>query len=352
MRTLRIIAAVALVAVVALTMAGCGGKGSVNMTSGKVYYHRNQDYARAELKFRDAIAEDPSNWEASFYLALSLAQQGKFAEAGETFRATRSIAPPDKLAMINDNQQTFFADHFKAGLSAKDTNNFEEAAAEFERAVAVDPDEPNGYINLAYAYEKLGMDDKSLEATKKAVQADSMSFYAWANLGTAYRATKQDDLAAEAFMRVIALSPTDENIKFSSLASLGDIMFAKKDYEKALQYYTQAAEVKSEEASLQYQIGAVHYQAEAYTEAAASFQRCAALAKDKDAALYNDAMYNLAAAYYNAKDYNAAVGTVEALLQSQDSADAHELLGRIYGAMELKDKAIEEFRKAEALRGK
>jgi tetratricopeptide (TPR) repeat protein len=352
MKTARIIAAIAVVAAVALAIAGCGGKASVNMTSGKVYYSHNKDYARAELKFRDAIAEDPSNWEAHFYLALSLAQQGKFAEAGETFRTAKSLAPPDKLAMVSDNQQGFFAEHFRAGLSAKDTNNFQEAATEFERAVGVDPDEPNGYINLAYAYEKLGMDEESLEATKKAVHADSMSFYAWANLGTAYRATKQDDLAAEAFMRVIALSPTDDNIKFSSLASLGDIMFAKKDFTEALKYYTQAAEVKSEEASLQYQIGAVYYQAEAYAEAAAAFKRCAALAKDKDVALYNDAMYNLGAAYFNLKDYNAAVGTIEALLLTQESADAHELLGRVYGAMELKDKAIEEFKKAEALRGK
>jgi tetratricopeptide (TPR) repeat protein len=352
MRTLRIIAAVAVVVAVAFAIAGCGGKASVNMTSGKVYYSHTKDYARAELRFRDAIAEDPSNWEAHFYLALSLAQQGKYAEAGESFRTARSLAPPDKAVMVLDNQQGFFASHFKAGLSAKDTNNFQEAAAEFERAVAVDPDEPNGYINLAYAYEKLGMDDKSLEATKKAVQADSMSFYAWGNLGTAYRSMKQDDLAAEAFKRVIALSPTDENVKFGALASLGDIMFAKKDFAKALEYYTQAAEMRSEEASLQYQIGAVHYQAEAYAEAAAAFKRCAALSKDKDAALYNDAMYNLGAAYYNVKDYSAAVGTIEALLQSQESADAHELLGRVYGAMELKDKAIEEFRKAEALRGK
>lgn len=353
MKAVRIITVVGLLGALALAVAGCGGKTSVTMRSGKVYYHQNKDYPKAEEWFKKAVIEDPSNWEAHFYLALSQAEQDKYAEAGKAFENAYRLAPDDKTReVVTGNQQGFFAEHFKAGLSAKDTNNLGEAAKEFEMAVAVDPREPSGYINLAFCYREMGDKEKALTVMQKSVEIDSTSVYAWSNLGAAYRDVKDNDHAAEAFQKVVDLAPTDPDVKFGALASLGDILFDKKEYDKALEYYTSAAEITTEDAALQYQIGAAYYQLGRYQEALAGFKKCAALIKDSDPALYADSMYNLGVCYLKVKNYDEAIGTLQTLLQTQETAEVHEMLGNAYSEKGLKEQAIEEFKKAKELSGK
>jgi tetratricopeptide (TPR) repeat protein len=342
-----------LLAAIAVSLIGCGGQTSVSMRSGKVYYHQNKDFVRAAEWFRKAVAEDPNYWEAHYYLAMSLANQEKFAEAGQSFITAYDLAPAAKEKDIVDgNQQAFFAEHFRAGNSAKDTGSLSEAASEFEKAVAVDPKEPNGYINLAFVYRELGKYDQALEVMKKSVEVDTTSVYAWGNLGAAYKDVKEYDLAAQALQRVVDLAPADKDVAFGALASLGDIMFDKKEYNKALEYYAKAAEIKTEDAALHYQIGASNYQMGKFQEAAVGFARCADLTRDKDPGLYSDAMFNLGVSQIRMQNYDAAISTLETLIAVQETADLHEMLGRAYGEKGLKEKAIEEFRKAEALRVK
>lgn len=352
MKAVRIITVVGLAGALALAAAGCGGKTSVTMRSGKVYYHQNKDYPKAEEWFRKAVTEDPANWEAHFFLAMSLAKQDKFVEAGRSFDNAYGLAPDEKKEVVSGNQQEFFAEHFRAGLSAKDTNNLQDAAKEFEMAVAVDPKEASGYINLAYVYLEMGDEDKALAVTRRSVEIDSTSVYAWSNLGAAYRRMKDNDNAADAFQRVVGLSPTEPDVKFGALASLGDIMFDKKEYNKALEYYTKAAEITTEDAALQYQIGAAYYQLERYQDAIAGFKKCAALIKETDAALYSDAMFNLGVCYIKVKNHDEAIGTFQTLLQTQETAEVHEMLGSAYSEKGLKEQAIEEFKKAKELSGK
>jgi tetratricopeptide (TPR) repeat protein len=352
MKTLRIITVAVLLAAVAVSAITCGGGTSVAMRSGKVYFHQSKDYARAAEWFRKAIAEEPTNWEAHYYLAMSLAYLGQFGEAGQEFIAAYDLAPPGKKEVVDSNQQAIFAEHFRAGNTAKDTGSPDVAAAEFEKAVAVDPKEPNGYINLAFVYRQLGQPDRALEVMKKSVEVDSTSFYAWSNLGAAYKDNDEIDLAAAAYQRVIDLKPTDQEVAFGALAQLGDITFERKDYTKALEYYARAAEIETEDAALHYQVGASNYQLGNFPEAVSGFARCADLAREKDPGLYSDAMFNLGLGQIRMKDYDAAISTLETLLAVQETADLHDLLGRAYSEKGLKEKAIEEFKKAEALRGK
>lgn len=352
MKTLRIIAVAGLLAAIAVSLISCGGGTSVSMRSGKVYYHQNKDFAKAAEWFRKAVAEEPANWEAHYYLAMSLSNLGQYAEAGQLFVTAYDLAPPEKKEVVDGNQQAIFAEHFRAGNSAKDTGSLDVAAAEFEKAVAVDPKEPNGYINLAFVYRELGQLDRALEVMKKSVEVDSTSFYAWGNLGAAYKDVKEYDLAAQALQRVVDLAPTDKEVTFGALAQLGDITFEKKEYNKALEYYAKAAEIKTEDAALRYQIGASSYQMDKFQEAAVAFAKCADLAKDKDPGLYSDAMFNMGLSQIRAKDYDAAISTLETLMAVQETADLHDMLGRAYSDKGLKEKAIEEFKKAETLRGK
>ncbi|HVP57773.1 MAG TPA: tetratricopeptide repeat protein [bacterium] len=357
MKTLKIIAAGALIALVVVALVGCGGgTSSVNMRSGKVYFYQNKDYVKAEELFRKAIAEEPTNWEAYYFLGLSLTQQAKFKDAGEAFDKAHDLAPADKKTQVVDTQKQYFSDHFKAGRSAMQSNNLKEAIAEFENAVGVYPHDASAYVNLAFVHRQLGETDDALNAAKKAVSIDSTSIYAWSNLAAIYQGAKDDKAAAEALQKVVDLKPTEKEVLSGALYSLGNIHYDAKEYQKALEYYDKAAEIKADDPWLQYQIGVSHLLLEKYPEALPALQKCADLTKsstrEDEKGLYQDAMYNLGICYIQMQDYDKAIFTLESLLTVQENVEIHEALGRAYSKKGMKDRAIDELKKADVLRNK
>jgi tetratricopeptide (TPR) repeat protein len=345
MKTLRSLAVAALVVSMALALVGCGGGGgacSVDMRSGKVYFQKNKDYVKAEQFFRKAAAECPQTWEPSFWLAMTLAEQARYKEAGQFFKAAREQAPEAKKVDVRDTQRHYFVDSYNAGVSANQSLNYKGAVTEFEKAIGIDPDDSKAYVNLAYAYSMLNEPEKSMHALEAAVKADSNSVDAWRNFAVSLQRAKDYDRAQVALEHVLVLQPGD----VMAQSSLGDIYFEKKDYKKALENYSAAAERRPDDMALLYQVGAANFRLENYKDAGVAFQKCAALSKDKDAALYGDAMYNLGVCYVKIQDYDAAIATFETLLATHDTAESHEMLGAAYVKKGLKDKAIAQFEKA------
>ncbi len=326
-----------------LFAVGCGG--STAFRSGKVYYEKNKDYVKAEQMFRQAIDEQPQNWEAHLYLALALAQQEKYAEAEKLFVQAQEIAPADKKDLVYGNQHSFFVANYNKGITQNSTKNHDEAVEYFKKAVAVEPTFAKGHVNLGVAYSMLKDDDRALASFREAVRMDATSIEAWENLGITYQTMKEYTKAREAFAKVVELDPEDVNGKFA----LADMYFNEGNYEKSLEFYTQAAETRGDDPALQYQIGASYFGLEQLSEATMAFQKSAALSKDTDMELYRDAMYNLAIAHLRLEEYDAARATTERLLEIEKSAELHELLGRIYSKMDMKNEAIKEYEKANEL---
>jgi tetratricopeptide (TPR) repeat protein len=357
MKTLKVIAAGGLVMMIVLAILGCGGgTSSVNMRSGKVYFYQNKDYAKAEQLFRAAVAEDPNNWEAQYYLGLSLTLQNEFRDAGAAFDAAYGLAPAEKKSQVLDTQKQYFGDHFRAGRSAMGSNNLKEALVEFENAVGIYPHDASGYVNLAYVHRQLSNMAEALDAAKKAVEIDPASYYAWSNLGAIYQASKEYTLAAGALQKVVDLKPAEPGILSGALYSLGNIYYDSKDYQKALEYYAQAAEIKGDDPWLQYQIGVSNLLLERYAEAEPALRKCTELTVNstskEDQGLYEDAMYNLGICYLQMQDYDRAITTLESLLARQKSVEIHEALGRAYSRKGMTDRAVEELQKADELRKK
>jgi tetratricopeptide (TPR) repeat protein len=340
MRLLRFALVLGLLAVI-----GCGG--STALRSCKVYYEKNKDYVKAEEMCSQAVAEEPTNWQAHLYLALSLAQQERYAEAEKSFKEAYDLAPPDKKELVYQNQHAFFVDNYNKGITANSTKNYAEAVQYFKKAVEVEPSYAKGHINLGVAYSMMGDEHQALDSFIKAVAADSTEVDGWQNLGITYRRLDDYEKAKEAFEKVVELAPGDIRGKLE----LADMYFNEEQYDKALQLYLSAAEADSNDAAVQYQVGASYFGLEKYDDAAGHFQRAAALAQNSDPGLYRDAMYNLAVADLRREDYEAGSATVQRLLQNEDSAELHELLGRFYSKMGKKDEAVSEYEKARELSG-
>ena len=99
----------------------------------------------------------------------------------------------------------------------------EEAVAEFERALAVDPSFADADVGLGFTYNKLGEFEKSLEFFDKAIRVSPYDrgvpyWYggkAWANFGL-----KNYDQAIDLARRVIAINPNIANIHLDLVAAL------------------------------------------------------------------------------------------------------------------------------------
>lgn len=332
---------------------GCGG--STALRSGKTYFFQHKDYEQAEASFRQAVEQEPENWEAYQYLALSLAEQGKFEEARGYFKTAREKAPDDEKRMqVKEQQRSYFVDHAKRGITALSTSNYAEAVDQFEMATAVYDEDPVGWVNLGVAYSNSEPTDrlpdpdaKAREAFQKSVEVDPTYIEGWRNLGISYRNADEFVEAQEAFSKIIELDPDDVD----ALLSLGDMSFNLEDYDKALQSYARAAELQPEDYDLQFSLGAAYFNRNMFEEAGVAFQKAAAGSKDTDPELYEDAMYRLAFSFVKTENHEAAVETLKQLIEFSNKPEYHELLGSAYTKLKRTEEAVAEFQKAKEMRG-
>ena len=332
---------------------GCGG--STAFRSGKTYFFQHKDYAQAEEAFRQAVEEEPDNWEAYSFLAQSLAEQDKYDEARGYFETAREKAPDDEKSMqVKEIQRGYFVEHAKYGITALSTDNFEEAVYQFEMATSIYAEDPVGWVNLGVAYSNSQPSDalpepavNALGAFQKAVDVDPTYVEGWRNLGISYRNAGNHAKAQECFEEIVKIDPEDVD----ALVSLGDVSFHLEDYDKALESYATAAELDPDDYDLQYSLGAAYFNRQMYAEAGTAFQKAAAGSQTASPELYEDSLYRLGFSYVKTENYDAAIATLTQLIGYSDKPEYHELLGTAYTKAGDTDSAVAEFQKAKEMRG-
>jgi type IV pilus biogenesis/stability protein PilW len=114
------------------------------------------------------------------------------------------------------------------------------ALKELLKAVELTPADPHVHNDLGLAYLALQKPELGLGHFKKAVEIQPDYAAALNNLGTAYLALEKWDEAVTCFEQV------SEMLLYATphfpLTNLGYIYYKKKDYPKAIQYYTKALE--------------------------------------------------------------------------------------------------------------
>ena len=155
-----------------------------------------------------ALAIDPNNVRAlmglatKFWIAAALGVSSDLK--GDLERADQLAS--EALAIDPD----FAWAHVAKGWILQNQGRTEESVPEFERALALDPSNPDPYGGLGVDYLALGRFDESLEVLDKAIRAspsDPGATYwygnkAWANFGL-----KRYDQAIELARRALAINP-------------------------------------------------------------------------------------------------------------------------------------------------
>lgn len=246
----RFVRPIVLVVAMSAAVAGCGKYSISNIRSAKAFQDANKLYQRNDYKgaaalYEDAIGFNPDLGFAYFFLGNSYDNMYKAAKKGEpendanlTKAAQHYRTSIDKLATSTDEKEKQIRrysfeylialygsdklnDFAKAEPIAKeliavdpndastyqmlgklyeDQGRFDEAEAQFLRAVDVNPKEPTGYQILAAYYNRQGNFPKTMEAWNKRAEVEPKNPEAWHTIGVYYQdyVFKEKRLASKA----------------------------------------------------------------------------------------------------------------------------------------------------------
>lgn len=174
------------------------------VAGGLVEQNEPELYQDAQVQAETAIAIDPNNPIARYYMGQAFTVQGFYDAAREQFQ----------LGIQAD--RNFAAIYIELAYNSFANSRLPEAILWFNDALEVDPNNANAYDGLAYMYLQLGDDVKAEENALKSVQLNPNVARAHGRLGEAYMRTNKFDLAIEEFSKATALygEPTATNARF------------------------------------------------------------------------------------------------------------------------------------------
>ena len=185
-----------------------------------------------------ALAIDPNNVRALMALGIKFWLPAALGVSRDPKGDLERADELESKALALDPDWTW--PHFVKGGILRAQGHPEEAGAEHERALALDPSNMDAAAQLGIDYRNLGQFDKSLEYLDRAIRAspsDPALVYwhenkAWANLGL-----KRYDQAIEAARRSIATNPNSD--PFSHVVLVAALALTDHDREarEALQRY-------------------------------------------------------------------------------------------------------------------
>jgi TolB-like protein/cytochrome c-type biogenesis protein CcmH/NrfG len=177
---------------------------------GQAHYVRRtpEDYAKAVSYFEKAVELDPSYGRAYGALALTYWESShnfwtfrlgvSWVEARD--RAERYL----KLAMDNLSPLA----HQVASKMLIDWRQHENAIAEAQRALALDPNDANSYLAMAYALVYAGRPKEAVDFVQRAMRLDPhYPAYHLYVLGLAHFVMEEFDAAVPLFKRAVKLNP-------------------------------------------------------------------------------------------------------------------------------------------------
>jgi tetratricopeptide (TPR) repeat protein len=102
------------------------------------------DMEGAEVMLRKALAIDPNLAKSHFFLGTALKSLGRYDEALTHLRRAAAAYPRDRVVMNQAGRVLFLQGRLR------------DAAAEFQKVLAIDPEDLQAHYNLMLCYQGLG----------------------------------------------------------------------------------------------------------------------------------------------------------------------------------------------------
>lgn len=363
MRKRRWILAVMLCGIT-LLWAGCQNPA---LTGAKVYIQQ-QDWDNALVQLKIAVEQEPQNAEARFLLGRAYSEKAMYPEMVKAFRASLEISEQwrPNIERIRDEKWT---QAFNRGVQAGKEQDFDKAAEEFTMATVINPENPDAFNNLGYAYTNLERLEEALQAYSQVFELDPDNVAAKINSGVIYFKQGKSDKAAGYFEGALKSEPgnksaltmwalsletmaTKQRTGLSEATTSEDSLKMKEQtqvtLDKATEVYLRAIEAHPEDKNFAYNLGVLYaQQLRDYQAAVPMFQKVTEMDPEDV-----DAWFNLATAQLSLGDLDGAQPSLEKAIELEpDNGDAWYQLGIIYIKKGMKTQGEDAFKRAEEIRG-
>ena len=177
-------------------------------------YQKTDNIDLAVQAFQEAVKLDSSF--APAYAGLGEAYWKKYALTKDVSFTARARQACKQAVTLNSNLP---ASHLCLGVLDNGTGQFAKAAAEFQLAIAADPNSEEAYDGLARAYRGLGKTRNAEETFQRAtlLRPNYWAPYNW--LGDFYANIGEYEKATAMFRRVTALAP-ENHLGYTNLGAM------------------------------------------------------------------------------------------------------------------------------------
>jgi arylsulfatase A-like enzyme/Tfp pilus assembly protein PilF len=165
-------------------------------------------------------------------------------EAADAFRAGDFPAGTALLARVQERDPQISAVPYMLGEAALRQQKWDQAAAELQKSLELDPNFDQAMTALARALHEKGDDASARQWLGKALHRNSQNFRAWYQLGWLEARAGNNQDAQAAYEKVLSIQP---NFALAQ-RDLGLIFFGRKDYQHATPYLLQATQMGLKEA--------------------------------------------------------------------------------------------------------
>lgn len=226
-----------------------------------VTLHQQGRFAEADTIYHRLLAEAPANFQVQYHLALSLFQQQRAEEALAAVNAALAFHPaqPDALMLRGallagaGRHEDALADFdlvlagkpdlagalFNRALVLMQLERRAEAVSTLDRFLALAPDSVDGWLNRGAILQDLGRMEEALASYERALKHNPNHGPAWLNRGTLYKDVGEFRKALESFDKAVALMPRHAG----AWRGRGSTLTSQIQFDEALRSFDKALEI-------------------------------------------------------------------------------------------------------------
>jgi adenylate cyclase len=133
-------------------------------------YRLTGRYAEAVATLKEAISRNPNNLATHLALADSYVLQWASQQSPDPQTLEQALAAAQRTLALND---AGFQTHTTLGVVYLWQKQYEQASAEMERVIALEPNDGSGYAGLAEVLSSVGRPEEAVELVEKAMRLGS-----------------------------------------------------------------------------------------------------------------------------------------------------------------------------------
>jgi serine/threonine protein kinase/tetratricopeptide (TPR) repeat protein len=284
-------------------------------------YDVKQNVGEAIRLLERLVGDDPAF--ALAFAALSEAYWHKYLLTVDESWVRRAIAACDRALVLDPHQPEV---HISLANIYYHTGRLEQAIESFRRATEIQPTSDRALRGLGWCYQKKGDLESSVTYLERAIASRPGCWYYYNDLGKCYYSFGLYDEAAEQFRRVIAVQPDTYN----GYNNLGAMYCMLGLYEDAIVMHRRAIEIQPSEEAYS-NLGTEYFHLGRFEEAAREYGKAIDLFPGQD--IFH---FNLGEAYLQLGRAEEALGQYEQarrLLAGQVKVKKGE--GQLHGRLAL-----------------